>query len=148
MLFRSQVRPSQAARRIAESEGIDMRMYSIIYDAIEESKSAMEGMLSPEIKEEVTASIEVREVFRITKVGTVAGCMVKEGKVKRGQKLRLIRDGIVIYTGEMGSLKRFKEDVKEVNSGYECGVSFSNYQDLKVGDIIESFEEIEIKKTL
>ena len=143
-----QVRPSQAARRIAESEGIDMRMYSIIYDAIEEIKSAMEGMLSPEIKEEVTASIEVREVFRITKVGTVAGCMVKEGKVKRGQKLRLIRDGIVIYTGEMGALKRFKEDVKEVNSGYECGVSFSNYQDLKVGDIIESFEEIEIKKTL
>ncbi|MDD3907118.1 MAG: translation initiation factor IF-2, partial [Bacteroidales bacterium] len=112
-----QVRPSMAARRLAEKEGVDMHMYSIIYDAIEEVKSAMEGMLSPEIKEEITATIEVREVFKITKVGTVAGCMVKEGKVKRGNKLRLIRDGIVIYTGEMGALKRFKDDVKEVAFG-------------------------------
>jgi translation initiation factor IF-2 len=143
-----QVRPSQAARRLAEKEGVDMHMYSIIYDAIEEVKSAMEGMLSPDIKEEITATIEVRDVFKITKVGTVAGCMVKEGKVKRGNKLRLIRDGIVIYTGEMGALKRFKEEVKEVNFGYECGLSFANYQDLQVGDIVESFEEIEVRKSL
>jgi len=143
-----QVRPSQSARRLAEKEGVDMRMYSIIYDAIEEIKSAMEGMLSPEIKEEVTATLEVRDVFKITKVGTVAGCMVKEGKIKRGNKLRLIRDGIVIYTGEMGALKRFKEDVKEVSTGYECGLSFSNYQDLKNGDLIESFEQIEVRKSL
>ena len=143
-----QVRPSQAARRLAEKEGVDMHMYSIIYDAIEEVKLAMEGMLSPEIKEEITATIEVREVFKITKSGTVAGCMVKEGKVKRGNKLRLIRDGIVIYTGEMGALKRFKDDVKEVAFGYECGLSFAGYQDLYVGDIIESFEEIEVRKSL
>lgn len=143
-----QVRPSQAARRLAEKEGVDIHMYSIIYDAIEEVKSAMEGMLSPEIKEEITSTIEVREVFKITKVGTVAGCMVKEGKVKRGNKLRLVRDGIVIYTGDMGALKRFKEDVKEVNFGYECGLSFANYQDVHVGDLIESFEEVEVKKSL
>ncbi|MDP4277479.1 MAG: translation initiation factor IF-2 [Bacteroidota bacterium] len=143
-----QVRPSQAARRLADKEGVDMHMYSIIYDAIEEVKSAMEGMLSPEIKEEITSTIEVREVYHITKVGTVAGCMVKEGKVKRGNKLRLIRDGIVIYSGEMGSLKRFKDEVKEVTSGLEFGLSFASYQDLKVGDLIESFEEIEVKKTL
>jgi translation initiation factor IF-2 len=143
-----QVRPSQAARRLADKEGVDMHMYSIIYDAIEEIKSAMEGMLSPDIKEEITATIEIRDVFRITKVGTVAGCMVKEGKVKRGNKLRLIRDGIVIYTGEMGALKRFKEDVKEVNFGYECGLSFATYQDLQVGDIVESFEQIEVRKSL
>jgi translation initiation factor IF-2 len=143
-----QVRPSQAAKRMAEREGVDMHMYSVIYDAIEEVKSAMEGMLSPEIKEEVTATIEIREVYKITKVGTVAGCIVKEGKVKRGNKLRLIRDGIVIYTGEMGALKRFKDDVKEVNSGFECGLSFATYQDLHVGDLVESFEEVEIRKTL
>jgi translation initiation factor IF-2 len=143
-----QVRPSQAARRLADKEGVDMHMYSIIYDAIEEVKSAMEGMLSPDIKEEITSTIEVRDVFRITKVGTVAGCMVKEGKVKRGNKLRLIRDGIVIYSGEMGALKRFKEEVKEVNFGYECGLSFANYQDLQVGDIVESYEEVEVRKSL
>jgi translation initiation factor IF-2 len=143
-----QVRPSQAARRLADKEGVDMRMYSIIYDAIEEIRSAMEGMLSPEIKEEITSTIEIRDVFKITKVGTVAGCMVKEGKVKRGNKLRLIRDGIVIYTGEMGALKRFKEDVKEVNFGYECGLSFANYQDLHVGDLVESFEQVEVRKSL
>ncbi len=143
-----QVRPSQAARRLADREGVDMHMYSIIYDAIEEVKSAMEGMLSPEIKEEITATIEIRDVFKITKVGTVAGCMVKEGKIKRGNKLRLIRDGIVIYSGEMGALKRFKEDMKEVNQGYECGISFATYQDLHVGDFIESFEEVEVRKTL
>lgn len=143
-----QVRPSQAARRSAEKEGVEIRLYSIIYDAIEEVKSAMEGMLSPEIKEEITANVEVREVFKITKVGTVAGCMVKDGKIKRSNKIRLIRDGIVIYSGDLGSLKRFKEDVKEVSSGYECGLNIHNYNDIKVGDIIEAFEEIEIKKTL
>ncbi len=143
-----QVRPSMAARKMAERDGVDIRLYSIIYDAIEEIKSAMEGMLSPEIKEEITSTVEVREVFKITKVGTVAGCMVKEGKIKRGTKIRLIRDGIVIFTGELGSLKRFKEDVKEVASGYECGLNINNYNDIKLGDIIESYEEIEVKKTL
>lgn len=143
-----QVRPSQAARRLADKEGVDMHMYSVIYDAIEEVKSAMEGMLSPEIKEEITATLEVRNVFKITKVGTVAGCLVKEGKIKRGNKLRLIRDGIVIYTGEMGSLKRFKDEVKDVTSGLECGLSFATYQDIKDGDIIESFEEVEVRKSL
>jgi len=108
----------------------------------------MEGMLSPEIKEEITANVEVRDVFKITKVGTVAGCMVKDGKIKRSNKIRLIRDGIVIYSGDLGSLKRFKDDVKEVSTGYECGLNIHNYNDIKVGDIIEAFEQIEIKKTL
>ncbi len=143
-----QVRPSMAARKQAENEGVDIRLYSIIYDAIEEVKAAMEGMLSPEIKEEITATAEVRETFRISKVGTIAGCMVKEGKIKRNNKIRLIRDGIVIYSGELGSLKRFKDDVKEVASGYECGLNITNYNDIKVGDLIESYEEVEIKKTL
>ena len=143
-----QVRPSMTARKLAEKEEIDIRLYSIIYDAIEEVKAAMEGMLSPDIKEEITATIEIREVFKITKVGSVAGCMVKEGKVKRGSKIRLIRDGIVIYSGELGSLKRFKEDVKEVMSGYECGLNIQNYNDIKIGDIIEAYEETEVKKTL
>lgn len=143
-----QVRPSVAARRIAEKEGVDIRLYSIIYDAIDEVKAAMEGMLSPEIKEEITANVEVREVFKITKVGTVAGCMVKEGKIKRSNKIRLIRDGIVIYSGDLGSLKRYKDDVKEVAFGYECGLNINNYNDIKVGDIIEAFEQVEVKKTL
>lgn len=143
-----QVRPSMAARKDAEKEGVDIRLYSIIYDAIEEVKSAMEGMLSPEIKEEITATVEVRETFHISKVGTVAGGAVKEGKIKRGNKVRLIRDGIVIYTGELASLKRMKDDVKEVSTGYECGLSITNYNDIKVGDIIESFEEVEVKQTL
>ena len=143
-----QVRPSVAARRIAEKDGVEIRLYSIIYDAIEEITSAMEGMLSPDIKEEITANVEVREVFKITKVGTVAGCMVKEGKIKRSNKIRIIRDGIVIYSGDLGSLKRFKDDVKEVAFGYECGLNIHNYNDLKVGDIIEAFEQIEVKKTL
>ncbi|MBQ8423832.1 MAG: translation initiation factor IF-2 [Coprobacter sp.] len=143
-----QVRPSMAARKQAENEGVDIRLYSIIYDAIEEVKAAMEGMLSPEIKEEITATAEVRETFRISKVGTIAGCMVKEGKIKRSNKIRLIRDGIVIYSGELGSLKRFKDDVKEVASGYECGLNITNYNDIKVGDLIESYEEVEVKKTL
>jgi translation initiation factor IF-2 len=143
-----QVRPSQAARRAAEKDGVEIRLYSIIYNAIEEVKSAMEGMLSPEIKEVLTGYVEVREVFKITKVGTVAGCMVKEGKLKRANKIRLIRDGIVIYSGELGSLKRFKDDVKEVAAGYECGLNIHNYNDIKIGDVIEPFEEIEVKKTL
>ena len=143
-----QVRPALAARKAAEKDGVEIRLYSIIYDAIDEVKSAMEGMLSPDIKEEITANVEVREVFKITKVGTVAGCMVKDGKIKRSNKIRLIRDGIVIYSGELGSLKRFKDDVKEVAAGYECGLNIHNYNDIKIGDIIEAFEEIEVKKTL
>ncbi len=143
-----QVRPSASARKFAEQEGVEIRMYSIIYDAIEEVKAAMEGMLAPEMKEEVTATIEVREVFHITKVGTVAGAMVKEGKVKRSDKARLIRDGIVIFTGEINALKRFKDDVKEVATNFECGISLQNYNDIKEGDIIESYQEVEVKQTL
>ena len=143
-----QVRPSIAARKLAEYEGLDIRLYSFIYVAIEEVKAAMEGMLSPEIKEEVTATVEVRETFHIYKVGTVAGGIVKEGKIKRTNTVRLIRDGIVIYTGELGSLKRFKDDVKEVATGYECGLNLANYNDIKVGDLIEAYEEVEVKKTL
>ena len=143
-----QVRPSLAARKLAEKEGIEIRLYSIIYDAIEELKAAMEGMLAPDIKEEITATLEIRETFKITKVGTIAGCKVTEGKIKRTNKIRLIRDGIVIYTGELASLKRMKDDVKEVPSGYECGLNIANYNDIKIGDIIESFEEVEVKKTL
>ena len=129
-------------------EGVDIRKYSVIYDAIEEVKAAMEGMLAPELKEQVTATIEVREVFNITKVGLVAGAMVKTGKVKRSDKARLIRDGIVIFTGSINALKRFKDDVKEVGTNFECGISLTNCNDIKVGDIIESYEEIEVKQTL
>jgi translation initiation factor IF-2 len=143
-----QVRPSASARKYAEQEGVDIRMYSIIYDAIEEVKAAMEGMLAPVVKEVVTASIEVREVFHITKVGTVAGAMVKEGKVKRSDKARLVRDGIVIFSGSINALKRFKDDVKEVAFNYECGISLVNFNDLKVGDVIETYEEVEVKQTL
>jgi translation initiation factor IF-2 len=143
-----QVRPSAIARKNAEREGVEIRLYSIIYDAIEEVKSAMEGMLSPEIKEEITATVEVKQVFKISKVGSVAGCIVTEGKIRRTNKVRLIRDGIVQFTGELGSLKRFKDDVKEVVSGQDCGLNIENYNDVQVGDIIESFEEKEIKKTL
>jgi translation initiation factor IF-2 len=143
-----QVRPSLNARKEAEKEGVDIRLYSIIYDAIEEVTAAMEGMLSPDIKEEVTGNVEVLEVFKVSKIGTVAGCMVRDGKVKRSSKIRLIRDGIVVYTGEIDSLKRFKDDVKEVTSGYECGITIHNFNDIKVGDIIEAYEEIEVKKTL
>lgn len=143
-----QVRPSQPARKNAEKEGVEIRLYSIIYDAIEEVKSAMEGMLSPEIKEEITANVEVLQVFKISKVGSVAGCIVKEGKIKRSNKIRLIRDGIVIYAGELGSLKRFKDDAKEVVSGQDCGLNINNFNDIQVGDVIEAYEETEIKKTL
>ncbi len=143
-----QVRPSFAARKLAEKEEIDIRLYSIIYNAIEEIKSAMEGMLSPEVKEEIVATLEIREIFKVTKVGTVAGCYVKEGKITRNTLVRVIRDGIVIYTGELGSLKRFKDDVKEVTSGYECGLNIQNFNDIKTGDIIEGYKEVEVKKTL
>jgi translation initiation factor IF-2 len=143
-----QVRPSLSARKLAEKEQIDIRLYSIIYDAIEEVKSAMEGMLSPEIREEIVGTLEVQETFRITKVGTIAGCMVREGKIKRSNKVRLIREGIVIYSGELGSLKRFKDDVKEVVSGLECGLNIENFNDIKVGDLVEAYEETELKKTL
>ena len=143
-----QVRPSLAARRLAERDGVDIRLYSIIYKAIEEVKDAMEGMLSPEIKEEILGSAEVLQTYHISKVGTIAGAIVREGKVKRNCKVRIIRDGIVIYTGDLGSLKRFKDDVKEVTSGFDCGLSVAGYNDIKVGDFIESFEEVEVKKTL
>ena len=143
-----QVRPSSNAAKLAEQEGVDIRKYSIIYDAIEEVKAAMEGMLAPAVKEQVTATIEVREVFNISKVGQVAGAMVKSGKVKRTDKARLIRDGIVIYTGAINALKRFKDDVKEVGTNFECGISLTNCNDIKVGDIIETYEEVEVKQTL
>ena len=143
-----QVRPSAAARKLAEQEGVDIRTYSVIYDAIEEVKDAMEGMLSPEIKEEVTAQVEVRQVYHISKVGTVAGAYVIDGKVHRTDKARVVRDGIVVFTGEINALKRFKDDVKEVSTNFECGLSLVNYNDLREGDIIETFAEIEIKAKL
>ena len=143
-----QVRPSVDAKRLAAQEGVDIRIYSIIYDAIEEIKSAMEGMLSPDIKEEVIGNAEIKEVYHISKVGTIAGAMVKDGKLKRGCKVRVIRDGIVRHTGTLASLKRFKDDAKEVTSGYECGFSIQSFNDLVIGDIVEAFEEIEVQKTL
>ena len=143
-----QVRPSAGARKLAEQEDIEIRLYSIIYKAIEELRDAMEGMLKPKIEEKVVANIEIREVFKITKVGSVAGCYVTDGKVTRKNKIRVIRDGIVIYSGELGSLKRFKEDVKEVNHGYECGLNVEKFNDIAVGDIIEAYEEVEVKQTL
>ena len=143
-----QVRPSQAARRLAENEGVDIRLYSIIYSAIEEVKSAMEGMLEPETKEEILGSAEVLQTYRISKVGTIAGAIVREGKVKRHCKVRVIRDGIVRYTGDLGSLKRFKDDVKEVTTGFDCGLSVAGYNDIQEGDMIESFEEVQVQKSL
>ena len=143
-----QVRPSANARKLAEKEEIEIRMYSVIYDAINEIKSGIEGMLAPEEKEEVTATAEVRETFKISKVGTIAGCMVKEGKLTRNAKVRVIRDGIVVYTGELGSLKRFKDDVKEVMAGYDCGLNINGYNDVKVGDVIEAYNIVEVKRTL
>ena len=143
-----QVRPSLNARKLAEKEQIDIRLYSIIYDAINEIKAAMEGMLSPDIKEEILGTVEVLEVFNISKVGKIAGCIVRDGKINRNSKIRVIRDGIVIYTGLLGSLKRFKEDVKEVKNGYECGLNIDKYNDVKVGDIVEAYHEVEVAKTL
>ncbi|MCH5221337.1 MAG: translation initiation factor IF-2 [Muribaculaceae bacterium] len=143
-----QVRPSVAARRAAERDGVQIRLYSVIYQAIEEVKDAMAGLLAPEIKEEITGTAEVLETFHVSKVGTIAGAIVREGKIRRGCKVRLIRDGIVRYTGELGSLKRFKDDVKEVLSGYDCGISIAGYNDVKVGDLIEGFEEKEISRSI
>jgi translation initiation factor IF-2 len=143
-----QVRPSVAARKLAEQEQIDIRLYSIIYQAIEEIKDAMEGMLSPEIEEKILCNVEIRETFKITKVGTVAGCFVLDGKITRNTRIRIIRDGIVVYTGSLASLKRFKDDVREVLSGYECGLNIENFNDIKVGDIIEGYETIEVKRKL
>jgi len=142
------VRPQANARVIADQEEVDIRMYSIIYDAINDLKDAMEGMLSPELKEEITGSAEVRATFKISKIGTIAGCMVLDGKIFRSGSVRLIRDSVVIYTGELIALKRFKDDVKEVAKGYECGAQIKNYNDLYEGDIIESFREVEVKKKL
>jgi translation initiation factor IF-2 len=143
-----QVRPSSNARKLAEQEEIEIRLYSIIYDAINDLKDAMEGMLAPEVEEVITGNIEVRDVFKISKVGTVAGCMVTDGYIKKSNNIRLVRDGIVIYTGEIRDLKRFKEDVTEVKSGYECGISIKNYNDIKIGDVIEGFEEKEVARKL
>ena len=143
-----QVRPSSSARKLAEKEEIEIRTYSIIYDAINEIKDAIVGMLAPEIKEEIVCSVEVMETFKISKVGTVAGCLVREGKITRNTKVRIIRDGIVIYTGKLGSLKRFKDDAKEVVSGLECGLNIENYNDIRIGDIIEGYEEIEVARKL
>jgi translation initiation factor IF-2 len=143
-----QVRPSQNARVIAEKEQIEIRLYSIIYDAIEELKAAMEGMLEPTTEEKIVANVEIRETFKISKVGTIAGCMVTSGKINRNNKVRIIRDGVVRYSGEIGALKRFKDDVKEVAKGYECGIQIKNYNDIEIGDIIEAYELVEVKRTL
>ena len=142
------VRPMANARALAEKEEIDIRTYSIIYDAINDLKDAMEGMLSPEMREEVTGTVEIRELFKISKVGTIAGCMVTDGKIYRNSKIRLLRENVVIYTGELSSLKRFKDDVKEVSKGYDCGLQIKNYNDIKEGDIIEAFQEVAVKKKL
>ncbi|MFR9603655.1 MAG: translation initiation factor IF-2 [Rikenellaceae bacterium] len=142
-----QVRPSAAARKIAEKEEIEIRLYSIIYDAINDIKDAIEGMLEPVMKEEIVCSVEVLEVFKISKVGTIAGCMVREGKITRNTPIRVIRDGIVIHTGKLGSLKRYKDDVKEVSSGFDCGLNIDSYNDIKIGDIIEGYEQVEVKRT-
>ena len=143
-----QVRPSSGARKLAEQEQIDIRLYSIIYDAINEIKAAMEGMLSPEFEEKIVANVEIRETFKISKVGTIAGCMVLDGKISRNSKVRVVRDGVVIYTGELASLKRFKDDVKEVSKGYECGLNIQNFNNIEVGDIVEAYEQVEVKRKL
>jgi translation initiation factor IF-2 len=143
-----QVRPSTGARKLAEAEEIQIRQYSIIYKAIEEIKEAMEGMLSMKIEEKVVGTAEIRETFKITKVGTIAGCFVQDGKINRNNKVRIIRDGIVMYSGNLGSLKRFKDDVKDVTKGYECGLNIDKFNDIRVGDIVEAFEEVEVKQTL
>ena len=135
-------------RIIADREEVDIRMYSIIYDAINDLKDAMEGMLSPEMKEEVTGTVEIREVYKISKVGNIAGCMVMNGKIFRNSKIRIIRDGIVVHDGELTSLKRFKDDVKEVAKGYDCGLQIKNYNDIAEGDSVEAYQEIAVKKKL
>ena len=143
-----QVRPSPQARKLAEQESIDIRLYSIIYKAIEEIQSAIEGMIAPKMEEKITGNVEIREVFKITKVGAVAGCMVTDGKIFRNSKIRVIRDGVVVFTGVLSSLKRFKDDVKEVTSGFDCGITIDKFNDMKPGDNIEPYEEIEVKRVL
>jgi translation initiation factor IF-2 len=143
-----QVRPSVAARKLAENEQIDIRLYSVIYKAIEELKAAMEGMLSPDIEEKVIGTAEIRETFDITKVGTIAGCYVLDGIIKRSSKIRVIRDGIVIHSGTLGSLKRFKDDVREVKNNYECGLNIDKFNDIKIGDLVEAYEEVEVARKL
>jgi translation initiation factor IF-2 len=143
-----QVRPSPGARKLAEAEQIDIRLYSIIYDAINEIKAAMEGMLAPEFEEKITANVEIRDTFKITKVGTIAGCMVLDGTITRNSKIRIVRDGVVVYTGELASLKRYKDDVKEVSRGYECGLNIHNFNNIEVGDIVEAYEQVEVKRKL
>jgi translation initiation factor IF-2 len=143
-----QVRPSSSARNLAEKEEIEIRLYSVIYDAINDVKDAMEGMLAPTVEEVITGNAEVRQVFKITKIGTVAGCYMTDGTIKRSSQVRVVRDGIVAYTGEINQLKREKDDVAEVRSGFECGISIKNFHDIKVGDIIEGFEQKEVKRSL
>jgi translation initiation factor IF-2 len=143
-----QVRPSGAARRLAEKEGVQIKLYSVIYKAIEEMKDAMEGLLSAKIEESIVGSAEIRETFKISKVGTIAGCFVIDGNIKRNNKVRIIREGVVVYTGTLGSLKRFKDDVKEVARGFECGLNIDRFNDIKVGDVVEAYEEVEVKQTL
>ena len=142
------VRPNVTARDIADKEEVEIRMYSIIYDAINDVKEAMEGMLSPDLKEEVSGNVEVRETFKISKVGTIAGCMVLDGKIYRNSKVRIIRDGVVVHDGELASLKRYKDDVKEVSKGYECGLNIKNFNDIQIGDILEAYSIKEVKKKL
>lgn len=143
-----QVRPTAQARKLAETEEIDIRLFSVIYDAIDEVKDALEGLLSPELKEQMMGNVEVRETFKVSKVGTIAGCYVTDGKIDRNNPIRIIRDGVVIYDGAIGALKRFKDDVKEVAAGYECGISIQGYNDIKVGDMFESYKITEEKRTL
>ncbi len=142
------VRPSVSARQVAEKEEVDIRNYSIIYNVINDVKDAMEGMLSPEIVEEITGNAEIRETYKISKVGTIAGCMVLDGKIFRNSKIRLIRDNVVLFSGELASLKRFKDDAKEVAKGYDCGMQIKNYNDIYEGDTIEAYQEVSVKKKL
>ena len=142
------VRPAGNARQVADKEEIDIRTYSIIYDAINDLKDAMEGMLSPEMREEITGTAEIRETFKISKIGTIAGCMVMSGKIFRNSNIRLIRDSVVVYTGTLTALKRFKDDAKEVAKGYDCGMQIKNYNDIKIDDVIEAFQEVAVKKKL
>ena len=143
-----QVRPSSTARKLAEKEEIQIRLYSVIYKAIEEMRDAMEGLLSAKIEENIVGTAEIRETFKISKIGTIAGCFVTEGKILRSSKVRILREGIVVYTGLLGSLKRFKDDIKEVAKGYECGLNIEKFNDIKVGDVVEAYEDVEVKQTL
>jgi translation initiation factor IF-2 len=143
-----QVRPSMNAKVLAEKEDIQIKYYNIIYDAIEEIKSAMEGMLEPKVEEKIVGEVEIREVFKVSKVGAIAGCYVTDGKIARSNKIRIIRDGIVVHSGDLESLKRFKDDVKDVTKGYECGLKIKNYNDIQAGDVVEAYEEVEVKRKL